>query len=51
MRNNFIKLKDVAAIAIVGTLYWCIVSMLFETELLTNFSNIIKMGWVNEYNE
>ena len=51
MRNNFIKLKDVAVIAIVGTLYWCIVSMLFETELLTNFSNMIKIGWVNEYNE
>lgn len=51
MKNDFVRLKDVTVVAMVGTVYWCIVKMLLDAELLTNFSNVIKIGWENEYNE
>ena len=51
MKNNFFKLKDVTVIAIVGTVYWCIIQMMIDNGLLINPNDVIELGWENEYME
>lgn len=45
------RLKSVAWVAMVGMAYWCVVSLLFDTGLLEEGCDVIRIGWENEYGE
>lgn len=45
------KLKTIATVALIGTIYLTVVSIMIDTGIFKDIQNIVKIGWFSEFGE